>query len=106
VLTDTHFAERDRLGRLTGFLARLRADRWSKVPLGLGVDPATALCVDRDGVGRVVGRGEVHVVRVRGAVCRRGQPLAAVKREHRVLQAGDRIHLPKGRVEAAERSSE
>lgn len=59
VLTDSHFSQRDRLGRLIAFLSRLW--RQGKRFRGLGVDEATAVLVDADG-GRVVGRNAATFV--------------------------------------------
>lgn len=54
VITDTHFTERDRLGRLVVFLARLRAEHPTTPRLlGLGVDEGTVLCVEPDLTARV-----------------------------------------------------
>lgn len=52
VITDSHFAVRDRMGRLLAFVARLRYEGHGEV-IGLGIDEGTSLCVDADGVGRV-----------------------------------------------------
>ena len=53
VITDTHFSQRHRLGRLIAFLARLNAaDHGGKI-FGIGVDEKTALLIDADGVGRL-----------------------------------------------------
>lgn len=52
VITDSHFAARDRLGRLLAFVARLRYEGRGEV-IGLGIDEGTSLCVDANGVGRV-----------------------------------------------------
>jgi len=61
VLTDTHFTERDRMGRLIVMLRRLLEDRNERV-LGLGVDEQTALCIDGDGLARIYGKGGVSLV--------------------------------------------
>lgn len=53
VITDTHFMARKRLGRLIAFLARLQADEKPARLVGLGIDEATALCVEADGSARV-----------------------------------------------------
>ena len=53
IVTDTHFAKRDRLGRLIAFVARVRADGQPHA-VGLGVDQEAALCVDGNGVGRLM----------------------------------------------------
>ena len=53
VVTDTHFAKRDRLGRLIAFVAKAGREHGKEDVVGIGVDEATALCVDADGTGRV-----------------------------------------------------
>lgn len=62
VITDTHFQQRDRLGRLLVFMARTLAERREQRVMGLGVSERTVLLVDRNGVGRVYGDGPVHLV--------------------------------------------
>ncbi len=65
VITDTHFAKRDRLGRLITFVARLAAEEKNPAITGIGVDEDTVLCVDSSGLGRVftAGAGLAWVVR-------------------------------------------
>lgn len=64
ILTDTHFSERKRLGRLLVLLAHAQREAGQQAVIGLGVDEATALCVGPSGKGRVLasGQGRVHVV--------------------------------------------
>ncbi len=57
LLTDSHFAKRDRMGRSLGFLARIAADGWSKDPREIAIDEKSALLVEEDGRARVVGTG-------------------------------------------------
>ena len=52
VITDSHFHQRERLGRLIAFVARLRHEGAPGV-VGLGVDESTALCIDGNGSGQV-----------------------------------------------------
>lgn len=65
ILTDTHFSERRRLGRLMVMLTKA-ALQWEQSILGLGIDEATALCIEGDGSARVLrgdtSTGKVHVV--------------------------------------------
>lgn len=61
VITDTHFTERGRLGRLSVFVERWKADG-ETAPLGIGVDPMTALFVSSDGTAEVAGNGSVTLV--------------------------------------------
>jgi len=53
VITDTHFAKRDRFGRLITFIARLMVEEKDTGITGIGVDEDTSLCVDQNGIGRV-----------------------------------------------------
>ena len=56
VITDTHFSQRHRLGRLIAFLARLdapAAGHGAGKIFGIGVDEKTALLVGADGIGRL-----------------------------------------------------
>lgn len=58
IVTDTHFAKRDRMGRLLVFLARLRA----KHVRGIGVEERAAVLLEPDGPARVVGHGAAYFV--------------------------------------------
>jgi cyanophycinase len=78
ILTDSHFATRDRMGRSLGFLARIAADGWSKTPREIAVDERSALLVEASGRGKVVGAGlGAYFLQVTDApeVCKPGQPL-------------------------------
>ena len=96
VITDSHFAERDRFGRLLGFTARIVQDGWAAEALGIGVDETTALLVEPNGSATVAGEGNVYVLRG-GAPshCVPGDPLEHAVSYHR-LAAGDAIALPGG----------
>lgn len=61
-LTDTHFAQRDRMGRLMAFLARGLQQTGAPALTGIAVDEATALLLDAQGLARVFGRNQVYVV--------------------------------------------
>jgi len=64
-ITDTHFDNPDRRGRLVAFLARMSQD-YGIVPRGVGVEEATAVCIEPDGLGRVLGRGAAHFLQQNG----------------------------------------
>lgn len=93
---DTHFAARDRMGRNLAFLCRVAVAGWSAAPRGIAVDEQTALLVDAQGNGSVVGLGNVYFLRAPGMpeVCRSRTPLTyrniAVDR----IRAGESFHLP------------
>jgi cyanophycinase len=78
ILTDSHFAKRDRMGRSLGFLARIATDGWSKSPREIAIDEGSALLVEVDGRSKVVGVGKgVYFMQATIApeVCKAGQPL-------------------------------
>jgi cyanophycinase len=58
VITDSHFAKRDRMGRSLGFLARLMQDGWSKHPREIAIDEKSAVLVEADGKAVVAGSGK------------------------------------------------
>ncbi len=78
LLTDSHFAKRDRMGRTLGFLARIMQDGWSDSPREVAIDEKSAVLVEPEGKGTVVGNGKgayfLHPTR-RPDVCKSGQPL-------------------------------
>jgi cyanophycinase-like exopeptidase len=49
IITDSHFAKRDRLGRSLVFLARLMQDGWTNSPREIAVDERSAVLVEGDG---------------------------------------------------------
>jgi len=78
ILTDSHFAKRDRMGRSLGFLARIVEDGWSKTPREIAIDEKSALLVEASGRAKVVGTGlGVYFLQLTDApeVCKAGQPL-------------------------------
>ena len=54
IITDTHFAQRERLGRLLAFVARTAKDHHTAAVTGLGVDQDSALLVDAKGGARLL----------------------------------------------------
>ena len=78
LITDTHYAKRDRQGRLLGFMARIVHDGMAKKIRAVGIDERAAVLLEPDGRGRVVGTGiAAWFYRHSGAPeeCAPGQPL-------------------------------
>jgi len=78
LLTDSHFAKRDRMGRTLGFLARIMQDAWSQTPREVAIDEKSAVLVEPNGKGTVVGTGKgVYFLRptIAPDVCKNAQPL-------------------------------
>jgi len=66
------------MGRTLGFLARIMQDGWSKTPREAAIDEKSAVLVEPDGKGTVVGNGQgAYFLRPtrRPDVCKNGQPL-------------------------------
>ncbi len=61
-VTDMHFSQRDRQGRLVAFMGRMMTD-WGIFARGIGVDERTAVCVESDGIARVMGTGTAYFCR-------------------------------------------
>jgi cyanophycinase-like exopeptidase len=53
VITDSHFSQRSRLGRLIVFVARLDQQRGDLKVFGVGIDQRSALLIDGRGIGRL-----------------------------------------------------
>jgi len=66
VVTDTHFAKRDRMGRLMVFLARIqqqnRESAKARLLRGIGIEERAAVLLEPDGQARVVGEGAAYFV--------------------------------------------
>ncbi len=92
IITDTHFMQRDRMGRLLAFMARLRQDNLTARILGVGVSENTAIFMDRNGRGIVDGSGAAYVVEERTDTLRTqvlsGSPLIYRNLQRTKLTAG------------------
>ena len=76
-ITDTHFTQRARMGRLLTFMARVITDGWATRVKGIGVDEDAAALVDREGTATIVGQGNVSFVKMRAGdilTCVAGEP--------------------------------
>jgi cyanophycinase-like exopeptidase len=84
ILTDSHFYQRDRMGRSDTFLARLIKDNYSTLanyPIVVGVDEQTNIAVDSTGEGRMFGVGSAYLIQLSNPTtqftCVSGTPLSA-----------------------------
>ena len=105
VITDSHFKERDRLGRLFAFLAKGQQGRADQpAMIGLGIDESAALAVEPDGTGRVYATepdGYAWVVDGANLAHVDGKgPLDAPRIKVVVADQTSRVHLPSGKVDA------
>ncbi|MFY9673401.1 MAG: cyanophycinase [Terriglobales bacterium] len=78
LITDSHFAKRDRMGRTLGFLARIIQDGWSNSPREVAIDEKSAFLLEPNGQGMIVGSGKgAYFLRPtrKPKVCKKDQPL-------------------------------
>jgi cyanophycinase len=76
-ITDQHFSQRGREGRLVTFMARMDKDM-SKNPHGIAVDEQTAVCVDALGIATVFGINNAFFLQRTSTgpeICVSGKPL-------------------------------
>lgn len=66
VITDQHFSQREREGRMAVFLGRIMKD-WSKAPYGIAVDEKTAVCIDETGTAEVIGSNKAFFLKTDAA---------------------------------------
>jgi len=76
-ITDTHFVNRDRLGRLVVFLARILQDGWAVQVRAVAVDEGAAVLLEADGRSKVIG-GPAYFLEAKKLpeTCRRHTPLS------------------------------
>jgi cyanophycinase len=62
VITDTHFAKRNRMGRLLVFLAQIQSSGPGTSIHGLGVEEKAAVLLEPDGHAAVIGHGSAYLL--------------------------------------------
>jgi cyanophycinase len=77
IITDSHWVERDRLGRTLVFMARLLEDGLASPARSIAIDSTTAVLMEPDGSAVVVGKTAAYFLQVtkKPAVCEPGRPL-------------------------------
>jgi cyanophycinase-like exopeptidase len=96
-ITDSHFVKRDRMGRTLVFLARIMQDGWSKDSRNIAIDEKSAVLVEADGKGSVVGGGRgAYFIRPTKApdLCQKDMPLDFRNISVYHLPAGGHFDLP------------
>jgi len=97
VITDTHFAARDRMGRTLVFMSRTLEDGRAREIRAIAVDERTSVLLDPDGQAVVAGAGHAYFLRStqRPEICEPGAPLTFRGVAARSLVAGQ--HFDVGR---------
>jgi cyanophycinase len=100
-ITDTHFAKRNRMGRLLVFLARLNTN--GEKVRGVGVQERAAVLLEADGEARVVGHGSAYFVTPQkpAQVLAAGQPLTLRDIEVLKVDPGHAFNVKTWQGEAA-----
>jgi cyanophycinase len=78
IITDTHFAKRDRMGRLLVFLARILQDGWAKQVRAIAVEQDVAVLLEPDGQAKIIGAGAAYFLEAKNSpsICQRKIPLS------------------------------
>jgi len=95
VITDTHFAARDRMGRSLVFMARILQDGRAKEIRDVAIDERTAVLLDADGQATVVGAGHAYFLQSTRApeVCKPDTPLTFRGVTVHSLKAGEHFNV-------------
>jgi cyanophycinase len=95
VITDSHFSQRERMGRSIAFLARIVQDGWAEEVHGIGIDETTAVLVDETGHARIVGKNSAYFMTLdhQPEICVAGKPLTLRHVKVLKLSAGAEFDL-------------
>jgi cyanophycinase len=95
LITDSHWVERDRLGRTVVFLARMLQDNMASPARALAIDSTTAVLMEMDGTAIVAGKTAAYFMRAATmpSVCRKGAPLSMAGIEVYRVKAGGHFNL-------------
>jgi len=105
VITDSHFTQRDRLGRLFAFVAKAQSMQAAseKALIGLGIDEDAAMTVEPDGTAQVhAASPDGRAWLVNGEALRiapKAGPLEATAVRVNGIGPNSRLHLPDGKIE-------
>lgn len=95
MITDSHFAKRNRMGRLLAFLAQIHANNPTQTIHGLGIEERCAVLLEPNGRGSVIGRGAAYLVTITKSPAHltAGQPLPAAVFSVQKVPAGQAVDL-------------
>lgn len=95
VITDTHFAARDRLGRTLVFMARILQDGKASRIRDIAVDQGSGVLLDPNGIGTVVGDGSAYFLQAtrKPEVWKANTPLTFRGITVRSLSAGQQFNV-------------
>lgn len=95
IITDSHWVERDRLGRTLVFLARMLQDKMTRTARAIAIDSTTAVLMETKGTATVVGKTAAYFMRAtrRPTECRPGVPLTMAGIEVYKVPTGGSFNL-------------
>jgi cyanophycinase len=81
IITDSHFSQRERMGRSIAFMSRIVQDGWASSVHGIGIDETTAVVLDPSGHAKVLGKGAAYFMTLdhKPEVCAYKKPLTVHK---------------------------
>lgn len=104
IITDSHFVERNRMGRTASFLARILENDWMRSPVkAIAVDREAAVAVEADGSATVHGKNAAYFIQTSGQtpgkpeMCQPGRPLTFNNLSVYKAPGGAMFNLPKWR---------
>ena len=93
-ITDSHFSERDRLGRLISFMARISSEKEREEYFGIGLDDNTSVVIGPNGIGKVFGGYTTRLKATEKARrAEEGNPVTMYGVERIVSAAGETINM-------------
>lgn len=95
IITDSHWVERDRLGRTLVFLARMMQDKMTPNARAIAIDSTTAVLMEMNGTSKVVGKTAAYFMRAtrQPSVCQPGTPLSMAGIEVYKVPAGGTFNI-------------
>jgi len=104
LITDSHFSQRDRMGRLLVFLGRIRQESQCREVRGMAIDERTAVLLEPDGAARVVGENAVFLLKLTQAPqLKKAEPVSLPPIDVVRVQAGELFDLKNVRGAASYR---
>ena len=90
IITDSHFSQRDRMGRSIAFMSRIIQDGWATSIHDIGIDETTAVVLDPSGHAKVLGKGAAYFMTLdhRPEQCAYKKPLTVRGAKILKVQAG------------------
>lgn len=99
-ITDSHFSERDRLGRLISFMARISSEKDREEYFGIGLNDNTSMVIENNGVGKVFGGYATRLKTTEKAQqVEEGTPVTIYGVERIVSGPGDTVNLNEFNIE-------